>query len=108
MNEIKRKRLEKRILQSIALLTQKELKNPHIGFVTFTKCDLSNDGSYAKVYVSIYEADPENYRQTLSGLQGARGFFRKKIGNAIRMRVVPEINFIADKTIENLSALNDL
>lgn len=107
MNDIKRKRLEKRILQTIAILTQKDIKNPNIGFVTFTRCELSKDGSHAKVYVSIFESDRDDYNKSFAALQGARGFFRKKISDAIRMRIIPEINFIPDKSIEQIANLPD-
>ncbi len=105
MNDIKRKRLEKRIVQTIALVTQKELKNPHVGFVTFVRCELSPDGEHAKVYVSIYEEDKDVYNKTLSALQNARGFFRKKIASVIPMRVIPQIHFIADDSLAYLANL---
>jgi len=98
MNETKRKRLEKRIQRLIAELSIKGLKDPHIGFVTFTRCELSVDGAHAKVYVSIFEEEQER-KQTMQALTRAAGFIRHRLGKVLAIKVIPHIHFIEDESL---------
>jgi len=107
MNEIKQKRLEKRILQLVADLYFLELKNPKIGFSTFVKCNLSNDGSVAKIFVSIYEEEPKK-QETLKALNRSAGFIKSRIAKVIRVKVIPNVVFILDHSIEEMSKLGSL
>ena len=107
MNETKKKRLEKRILRLIAELSYRGLKDPHIGFVTFTRCELSSDNSVARVYVSVFEEEPEKTK-SMQALKRAAGFIRKRVGDAIRMKMVPSIHFVLDTSLEDAQRIDQL
>ncbi|MCG0277263.1 MAG: 30S ribosome-binding factor RbfA [Thermanaeromonas sp.] len=96
---IRVERVAEQMKKEIAQLLQDEIKDPRIGFVTVTDVELSNDMQHAKVYVSIY-GDEEQKRQTLEALSRATGFIRREIGRRIKLRVVPEIVFKYDASIE--------
>ncbi|MES0489901.1 MAG: 30S ribosome-binding factor RbfA, partial [Leptospirales bacterium] len=98
MNETKRKRLEKRIQRLIAELSIKGLKDPNIGFVTFTSCELSTDGAHAKVYVSIFEEEQAR-KQTMQALIRAAGFIRHRLGKVLAIKVIPQIHFVEDESL---------
>ncbi len=107
MNQIKRQRLEKRILRLVADLYFKELKDPNIGFATFTRCELSNDGSQARLFVSVYEEAAEKTK-TLEALQRARGFIRSRIGKVISARIIPSVDFVLDESLEKADRIDQL
>jgi len=107
MNETYRKRLEKRILRLIAELTHKSLKDPDIGFTTFTKCELSSDGAYAKVYLSVYEKK-EDQMKTIKALSRGEGFIRHRIAKNIPMRIIPRISFFLDESFDVADKINDM
>ena len=53
MAKIKQERLNQTILKEITNIIQLKLKDPSVGFVTITDVVVSNDHSYADVYVSF-------------------------------------------------------
>ena len=52
-SSIKVKRLEGIIRKDVSDIIQFDLKDPDVGFVTITDVRLSNDHSYATVYVTF-------------------------------------------------------
>jgi ribosome-binding factor A len=63
-------RLGELILAEISDLIRREIKDPRIGFVTFTRVEMSEDLRHAKVFVSSIGAEPEKAR-ALQGLSSA-------------------------------------
>ena len=100
-------RLEKRILVLLADLYFKELKDPDIGFVTFTRCELSKDYSYAKVFVSIFGSEDEQMR-TFEALKRCSPFIRGRIAKNIRTKKIPVVHFKLDKSIEKAARIEAL
>ncbi|SMB95564.1 ribosome-binding factor A [Thermanaeromonas toyohensis ToBE] len=96
---IRVERVAEQMKKEIAELLQDEIKDPRIGFVTVTDVELSSDMQHAKVYVSVY-GDEEQKKQTLEALARATGFIRREIGRRIKLRLVPEIVFKYDESIE--------
>lgn len=93
-------RIERQIFREITLIIREELKDPRIGFVTITRIELSADLHSAKVYVSILGA-PQEQEETLKVLMGAAGFIRSKLGERMRLRLLPEIIFKKDDSMEH-------
>jgi ribosome-binding factor A len=93
-------RLGELILEEISELMRREIKDPRIGFVTFTRVELSEDLRHAKVFVSSIGAEPEKAR-ALQGLVSATGFIRRHLGRALHLRYTPEISFLLDDSLEH-------
>ena len=75
------------------------LKDPRIsGFLTVVRVEVSNDLSYAKVYVSAMEglAAAQN---SVKGLKSAAGYIRRELSSRLSIRKTPELRFIADDSI---------
>ena len=82
----------------IAIL--REVKDPRVsGMLSIVKVDVSNDLSYAKVYVSAIEGI-DVAKESVKGLKAASGFIRKRLGSELPIRKVPELTFVADDSIE--------
>jgi ribosome-binding factor A len=93
-------RLGELILTEISDLVRREIKDPRIGFVTFTRVQLSEDLRYAKVFVSILGTEDEKSR-TLEGLTSAVGYIRRHLGRTLRLRYTAEITFLLDDSFEH-------
>jgi ribosome-binding factor A len=91
-------RLGELILAEISDLIAREIKDPRIGFVTFTRVEVSDDLRYAKVFASILGSEPEKAR-TLQGLSSATGYIRRHLGRALHLRYTPEITFLIDESL---------
>ena len=89
----------------IAIL--REVKDPRVsGMLTVVKVDVSNDLSYAKVYISALEG-VETAKQAVKGLKAAQGFIRGRLGASLHLRKTPELRFVAYDAIEKGRELFD-
>lgn len=77
---------------------QREIKDPRIGFVTITRVELSSDGHYAKIFVSVL-GNEEEIAQTMEGLNHAMPFVRAKIAQRLQLRYAPQISFQYDPSL---------
>jgi ribosome-binding factor A len=83
-----------------------DLKNVDIGFASITGIDVSPDLHFARVYVSGL-----NEEQTLDAveqLQHARGAARRFLGQRIRLRYTPELDFKYDDTAMKASRIESI
>ena len=76
------------------------LKDPRVqgGMVTITHVDTTSDLRSAKVFVSVLDKTQE--KDVVKGLKSAAGYLRRELGAAIKLRYTPELQFIADDSIE--------
>jgi ribosome-binding factor A len=87
------------IQKEISEILIRSIKDPRIGFVTITRVFVTEDCRLARIYFSILGTDEER-KQTLNGLDSAKGFIRKELGGRIRLRYTPELIFLFDPSIE--------
>ncbi|ENY73434.1 MULTISPECIES: 30S ribosome-binding factor RbfA [Aeromonas] len=95
------RRVGQQIQREIALILQREVKDPRFGMVTVSDVEVSRDLNYAKVYVTFLQLDndPERIKEALTALGEAAGYIRSLLGSAMRLRVVPELRFFYDETL---------
>jgi ribosome-binding factor A len=93
-------RLGELILAEISGLLTRGIKDPRIGFVTFTRAEMSDDLRHAKIFVSSIGGESEKAR-TLQGLSSATGYIRRHLGRALHLRYTPEITFLLDDSLEH-------
>lgn len=95
---IKIERLNSIFVKEISYILQNEVKDPIIKFVTVTGCEITNDLSFAKVYVTVL--DNEKKKDIMKALDGAKSFVRGEISKRVEIRHTPELRFIFDDSIE--------
>ena len=98
MVDIRKGRLSQQLQQEIALILQRELKDPRLGFVTITRVELSRDLSHAKVSYSCL-GDAAEQARSQEALDHSVGFIRGLIKKRLRIKIIPEIVFRYDETI---------
>ncbi len=102
-------RIGDQMQRELALLIQREIKDPRLGMVTITAVDVSRDLSHAKVYITVMGKDsPEQIQQNLEILQEAAGFLRMQLGKAIKVRTIPQLHFHYDASIRRGAELSAL
>ena len=79
----------------------RRLKDPRVssGMVSIIRVDTTGDLRYARVYVSALDKSRE--KEVLKGLKSASGFLRRELGRALQLRYSPELQFIADDSIQH-------
>jgi len=76
------------------------LKDPRVqgGMVTITHVDTTSDLRWCRVYVSVLDKAQE--KDVVKGLKSAAGYLRRELGRAVQLRYTPELQFVADDSIE--------
>ena len=76
------------------------LKDPRVqgGMVTVTHVDTTSDLRWCRVFVSVLDKTQE--QDVIKGLKSAAGYLRRELGAAIKLRYTPELQFVADDSIE--------
>ncbi|MCT8561008.1 30S ribosome-binding factor RbfA [Glaesserella parasuis] len=93
-------RVAQELQKEIAIILQREVKDPRIGMVTVSDVEISRDLSYAKVFVTfLFDSDESAVERGLEGLNKASGYIRTLVGKAMRLRIVPELRFVYDQSL---------
>jgi ribosome-binding factor A len=91
-------RLDSQIRQELMDLLQREMKDPRLGFATITRVETARDLGHARVWVSVLGTDAERER-TMSALRVATPWLRRKLGERLSLRHVPELSVREDDSI---------
>ena len=104
-------RLDSQIQQELMGLLQREMKDPRVGFATITRVETARDLGHARVWVSVL-GSPEEQERSLDALRDAAPWLRRRLGERLRVRHVPELAVRRDESIESgdrvLRILNEL
>lgn len=80
------------------------LKDPRVrGLISITRVDTTTDLRYCKVYVSTLDKD--DAKEVMRGLKSSAGYLRRELGRRMTLRYTPELQFIADDSIDRGSRL---
>ncbi|MDN7123324.1 30S ribosome-binding factor RbfA [Pseudidiomarina terrestris] len=85
--------------REIALILQREIKDPRVSMVTVSDVEVSRDLAYAKVFVTFMQDDEEQVKQALKVLNNAAGFVRSLLGKRVKARIMPELRFVHDPSL---------
>lgn len=101
-------RLGEEIRKIVANMILLDLKDPRLKdrMVSVTDVEVTSDGSYATVYLTILGKDvrenagQDEKKEILDAMKSASGYMRTEIGRNIKLRHVPELRFKIDSSLE--------
>lgn len=79
--------------------------NPSI--TSITKVSLTNDMGICYVKISVL-GDEKQKEKTLSGLESATGYFKKRLAESLDLRHTPKLVFKLDESFEKGLLMNEL
>ena len=100
-------RLNQLLREELATLLQMEIKDPRVAAVTVTRVDVTQDLSYADVYVRTLTNDVP-LEDAIAGLESAEGFIRRRLGRELHLRRIPDFRFRADRALEHVRRIESL
>lgn len=103
---LRSERMAEQLRRELAEIIQDEIKDPRVGFLSFTEVRMSRDLSHAVVYCSVLNA--EGLHESVDVLNRAVGFIRRSIARRIRARIVPTLKFVADESIVRGAEMDEL
>lgn len=102
---VKIDRLNNMFVEEISKIIHNDVKDKNINFVTITDVRITNDLSFAKVYITTLD---NNRERVLDAINKASGFIRTKLSDSIQIRKMPEIHFVYDESIEYGKKIEDI
>lgn len=100
-------RLSEEIKKIISSMLLKELKDPRLnqGMVSVTAVEVTADGSYATVYLSVFPFGEGNdldqmKEDVLEGMRNSAGTIKREIGRQVKLRHIPSLIFKLDTSLD--------
>ncbi len=107
MSEARARKLADRIKVIVAEAVEMRVKDPRLGFVTFTDARVTNDLRDATLFYTVY-GDDKMRDGTAAALESAKGVLRSEVGRSISARHTPSLTFVADAIPENARLIDEL
>jgi ribosome-binding factor A len=92
-------RVGDQIRKELSELIAREVHDPGIGFLTVTRVKVSPDLQQARVFYTVI-GDDKARQESARALTRATPFLRRQIGQRLRLRHVPVLQFTYDASIE--------
>ena len=92
-------RVGDQILKELAEFIAKKVRDPRVNGVTLTGIRMSNDLKHARIFYSVM-GDEKEIGRIQTGLDSAKGFIKRHLGQKVALRYIPEIIFQYDPTLE--------
>ena len=93
------RRVGQQLMKEIAVIIQRDLKDPRLGMPTVSSVDLSPDLKSARVYLTFLNFTDQQIRGALRILTAAKGYIRSAVGKNMKLRVIPDLNFLYDPSL---------
>jgi len=105
-------RIADQVQRDLAQLIQFGIKDPRLGMVTVSYVKIAKDLGYADVYVTVLPLGGKDektaIKESLSVLNNAAGFLRGELARHIKLRVMPNLRFQYEATVERGRHLHGL
>jgi len=88
-------RLAEAMRDEVGAILEGELADPRIGLVTVSEVQLAPDGRSGRVFVAV-AGDEKQARESMAGIESAKGFIRHELAERLQLRHAPELHFLLD------------
>ena len=99
MSTRRQQRVAEQIKIELSQLIEREIDDPRLNLINLTDVTISPDLHDATIYVSALAGEAVK-DEVLAGLEHARSFLRRRLGQEMKLRIVPELHFRWDRSLE--------
>ncbi|MFO7636430.1 MAG: 30S ribosome-binding factor RbfA [Clostridia bacterium] len=108
MKSKRNSRIGEELKREISNIFLYDIKDPRLqGMVSVLNVTVTNDLSYAKIFISIMGGDEEK-KESMKAIKSSLGFIRKEIAGRLNLRHVPELRFVYDDSIDKSFQINSI
>lgn len=93
------RRIAQQVQRELSDIIRLELKDPRVGMITITDVEVTADAAYAKVFFTLL-GDAAEIDETTTALTHAAGFLRSELAHRLKLRIVPQLVFKYDASVE--------
>jgi ribosome-binding factor A len=101
------RRIAEQVQRELSDIIRVELKDPRVGMITITDVEMTPDNAHAKVFFTVLGQQPR-IDEAAAGLQHAAGYLRSQLAQRIKIRIVPQLHFEYDASVERGIRLSQL
>ncbi|MGB8516316.1 MAG: 30S ribosome-binding factor RbfA [Gallionella sp.] len=98
-------RVGQQMQREVAELIRLEINDPRVRLVTITGVEVAGDYSHAKIFFTRLDG---KHAEAQEGLDRASGFLRKQLSRSLKLRIMPQLHFVFDGSVERGSHLSQL
>lgn len=104
------RRIAEQIQRELSQIIRLELKDPRVGMITVTDVEVTQDYSHARIFFTRLGnlGDAADNASILKALEHAGGFLRSELAHRMRLRIVPQLHFEYDESVERGVRLSNL
>jgi len=92
--------------EELGLIFLHKIQDSRLSIITVTNVKVSPDLRHARIYLSVY--DKEKRDLVLQKVNDLKGWIRTQIAARINLRVVPELDFYIDDTLDYVEKMEGL
>ncbi len=104
--KLKGERVASDLMKELSMILLTEVKDEDLKNVTITYATVTNDLSSAKVYFTTLDDDKRD--KVIRDMNNASSYFRTELAKRLDLRVMPEIRFVYDESIEYGKHIEDI
>jgi ribosome-binding factor A len=100
-------RLAEQIRVEVSNILARAVHDPGVGFLTLTRVRVTADLLQASIYYTAL-GGPVERKKTARALDRALPFIRRALGQRLRVRRVPELQFLFDESVAHQARVEEL
>jgi ribosome-binding factor A len=103
----RQRRVAELIQEELGTFLERHVDDPSLEWVTVTAVEVTPDLQLARVYFSVI-GDEDRRREAQQGLERASGYLRRELASALQLRLVPELRFFYDDSLDRGRRIDEL
>lgn len=89
-------------LELTMMMSRGRIRDPRAKDVVISDVKVTDDLQHARVYVrTLHEANEQKREEVVTALTKAAGFVRREIGQTLKLRYTPTIQFFWDEVVDS-------
>jgi ribosome-binding factor A len=93
-------RVASEMQKELALILQREISDPRLGFITINEVVISKDLAIAKIYFTVFNANEASKRSHVKWLNELVPMIRHLLAKKMRLRHISELRFYYDDSFD--------
>jgi ribosome-binding factor A len=93
------RRIAEQVQRELSDIIRLELKDPRVGMITITDVEVTPDNAHARIYFTSL-GDASRVEEAQAGLVHAAGYLRRELAQRLKVRIVPQLHFEHDASVE--------
>jgi ribosome-binding factor A len=101
-------RVASQMQKELALVLQRDIEDPRLGFITVNEVIVSKDLAVAKIYITVLNADDQVKAKNVKVLNELAPLIRHQVAKKMRLRHISDFRFYYDNSFDTGMRVSEL